>query len=272
MYAYKLWNGSSELIALASDKHLERTLFSTKAFDFFTALAMVDTGISRLNGPLWSLFIEWWLYIAFMLIFLGIHAKKLRWIFYIAGAFPLLIPTYLFRELSITFTVIWAIGACYTLYGKAKLKPIPQWVALVALVFFSIWRGPQALFVTQEKPLFYLLPEVLLCIIIIPVLQKVNLGGLWRAAAAYSYSLYILHFPIALFVFGSLHTWTQNQPLRVAGASGIAIGVVIAVSYSSAKYLDTFVFIKFSNALPSLSSSKSTCSNFSSTFSGSEKL
>lgn len=182
------------------------------------------------NGPLWSLANEWWYYLSFPAILGSVRAGGLR-------------------RRVVSFTAVLALmwflpGPMWALFGVwllgvvaavAPRVPAPWWItAPVCLVSLTVVR-------------LELLPGGLLGNYLIGVTFAFllsSLGGregrapfaeVSRHLADFSYSTYLLHFPLVVFAAAALQHLTES-PLRMKFGGGslvIYIAVVVAVISAS---------------------------------------
>ena len=189
------------------------------------------------NGPLWSLANEFWYYVLFpvgLLALIGWSGGALR------RAAPLTIAAivlvaFLGREILIGF-LIWMAG-CVLLMAYSKLREFPKrWVAPYILVTSIILisclvaaRLGKSQILGADLPVGLAFAVFLFGILQIDFsMRSHGYTGVARFLAGFSYSLYVLHFPLVLFLRAWLapYRWRPNLPHFLFG---IAIGVGVLV-------------------------------------------
>src|ERR1700743_1306079 len=76
MQLFFVLNHNSYVIAkLPSDLYNIREIFYVSPHEILKAFFLLGSNIITINGPIWSLVIEWWLYIAALFIFMILRGK-----------------------------------------------------------------------------------------------------------------------------------------------------------------------------------------------------
>ncbi len=229
LYAYPL-QGFGALIA---QKQMTAGVFVGNLFFVQTILCPVFGS----NGPLWSLANDFWYYVLFpvgLLALIGWSRGTLR------RAVPLtvaavVLAVFLGREMLMGF-VIWMAG-CVLLMAYSKLREFPKrWVApyivftlmiLIACLAAARLGKSQVLGADLSVGLAFAL--FLFGVLQIDFsMRSHTYSNLARFFAAFSYSLYVLHFPVVLFLRAWLapRRWRPNFPHVVFV---IAIGMAVLV-------------------------------------------
>jgi peptidoglycan/LPS O-acetylase OafA/YrhL len=134
-------SGSFEIKRLASDKLLAREFFYSKPKSFFKALFMIYPAIFEINGPLWSLFIEWWIYISvmFFAISYSIRSTPLFCFFYCLIGFLILYGIFYFYGVrALTYIIIWYLGFIYTIYLRNNYQLLNWMTFLFLFISFTL--------------------------------------------------------------------------------------------------------------------------------------
>jgi peptidoglycan/LPS O-acetylase OafA/YrhL len=184
------------------------------------------------NGPLWSLCNEFWYYMAFPVLVLAL-SKPIRWPVRLLCLFLLAIWVPLVGKSVVLLGIPWLAGAALHFVVRPKA---PRWwprgrgamlwlVCALAVLCAPIYRGlPEA-----AVPQIVGLSTVFVMLAILQPGEMRLPGwfqGLAHKAASSSYTLYLVHMPVLIFLKASLHL-PQQKP---GGLSFLeALGLLIAV-------------------------------------------
>jgi peptidoglycan/LPS O-acetylase OafA/YrhL len=195
-----------------------------------------------MNGPLWSLSFEWWIYVLAGLLaaaFLGkrpvalLPAGVLLWLMIIA---PRLTVTFL------AVGAVWGAGFCAG-WNWSTIRQWPRiWLAfaLVGVVALAVLvAGPQlatflvAPYATDHQNVFYVLISSGILAVIILAMQGRRRAPRWLASTgSFSYTLYLVHFPLMLLTLSVVRP--AILPFGWMGHAGMAvIGLLFAVAAAS---------------------------------------
>ena len=156
------------------------------------------------NGPLWSLANEFWYYIAFPMLLLAARDKGLaKRAAYAGGALLLLV---LVGRGIAGYFLVWLLGVVVSFLPKTDIvrrhRPVLTGLLSFAVVAFSM--------ATRWRHLEDLLPDLalaLLCMALVYVMvhaESAAPAGLYASAARWSanmsYSLYLVHLPMLVFL------------------------------------------------------------------------
>jgi len=188
------------------------------------------------NGPLWSLSNEWWYYVLFpVALFAGIAwAKRLIWRAVPLTLLAVCLSAFLGSEKMLGF-VVWMSG-CGLVFAHSGLRlPSRRWLGAYSLIASLLLVGcltaarigkPAALGSDLSVGIAFTL-------FLFGVLQ-VNVGGksdsyrtIAHFLAGFSYSLYVLHFPLLLFVRAWVAPTQKWQPDPQHLFCGVAAGAVV---------------------------------------------
>jgi peptidoglycan/LPS O-acetylase OafA/YrhL len=219
--------------ALIAQKQLTAGVFAGNLFFVQTILCPVFGS----NGPLWSLANEFWYYVLFpvgLLAMIGWGRGELR------SAAPLTIAAFILaaflgREMLIGF-LIWMAG-CVLLMAYSKLQGFPKrWIALYILVTSIILISCLVAARLEKSQVLGgdLSVGLAFALFLFGILQidfsmrSHTYANLARFFAGFSYSLYVLHFPMLLFLRAWLAPY-RRQPDFSHFVFVIAVGVVVLV-------------------------------------------
>ncbi|NCP18224.1 MAG: acyltransferase [Erythrobacter sp.] len=188
-------------------EYLTPTIRESISLDGFLRTALFLNGILgptvSANGPLWSLAYEVWFYFGAALLFLGMTGKRIGWVG--LALFPLLFvadPWFVVwgacwlsgfgvSVLHASDMLGWAnrrlmlVSALLPIGGLVLIIAIPDlwfWTTRLFQVLFSVWFTIHMAETLQSKRLFHSRSIV--------------------ATASFSYSLYVVHFPMLLLFYG----------------------------------------------------------------------
>lgn len=240
-------NQSINIIRLDSDHYLARDFFSADKLGFLKAFFMIQPGISQINGPLWSLFIEWWLYISALFVFLAIKAKGngSKFLFSILSLLALLLSYYGYGIRVVFYIAIWYLGFMYTMYFRFNSKKynILFISSLILFVILIMLKGISAININIANYKVYGLIQIIYSVLFIKVCFKYSGKFIFKDMSKYSYTLYILHFPIILFIFSMLHSYVLNDFLGLFFETIFLILIITIVSKFLARYTeDKYMF------------------------------
>lgn len=170
----------------------------------------VDT--PYINGPLWSLAIEVWLY-----VLAGMVATRRPLLVVLAAVLFAVLAFH--SRMFVLLTPVWFAGAALALGLRLWIALAPMVVLLIPLILRD---GSIGAFVSRATPYTGMVAGmVVIAALYAVVLQRVRFPVIFKDSAAYSYTLYITHFPIALtmanLLEGGSTTW------RVLAGVGIIL-------------------------------------------------
>ncbi|MEJ1225638.1 acyltransferase [Pseudomonas sp. CCNWLW56] len=231
---------------------LVRTGIFTNANEIFGSLLFLNgfkTTTPGPNGPLWSLSYEVWYYVFAGLLFTLPRRKLL--------AITLLIMAiYITRKNQqfIMLSTVWAAGlvlaklhqsarlpSVKTMRTAAKLLAAATILTIVCVLKLnpghSAWLNPWNYFMVISGTWF--------TTILAMVLQSaISLPTHFHKSAAYSYTLYIIHFPIMLLIFGAFQTCILDSLEKSILFAIIAVLFCTAIAATLAKYVENRKFLE----------------------------
>ncbi|MDM0043404.1 acyltransferase [Variovorax dokdonensis] len=203
-------------------------------------LQTIETPVFGTNGPLWSLANEFWYYVLFPLcvVALGVvvpRGASRPWHRLAAGAVALLILAWLPPQMAAAFP-IWLLGlVVYATAGKVKPILLKALLILSGLALFvatllysksghlhGLWGFPPDLAVG--------LGFCLLCIGLTQLRPPARGDALWVRASqglsAFSYSLYLVHFPLVALI-GAVFYGKRSMQLDAASLTQFSLWLLL---------------------------------------------
>lgn len=236
--------GSSEILTYPNEANLARNSYIVLSRDYLLTIFMLPSGMYQINWPLWSLTIEWWIYIAFMFLSIAINSRKS--IYWYAAALTTIVLLIDWTSIkNIVYILIWFIGALYTLYLRyhPNIMKIVRysWYCLILLYLIYFWIG--GMDITRNSWEIYGIFQLLISILSIDIVLRVNLGKIIGFTAKFSYTLYILHFPLVLLLFWIFHKYSFI-PWYPLVSSLLYFFFVIIVAYWISKITENKMFYR----------------------------
>ncbi|QIP01744.1 acyltransferase family protein [Bradyrhizobium symbiodeficiens] len=202
-----------------SDLYAARESISIDLPEIIQALALRN-GLLEINGPLWSLYIEVRLYVAAGVAAVAFQYAPYAWLRIPAAVAGALLTSLLIGKSQpgyLLYSAWWLLGTSFFVwryFGQATLA------ALVALLLAVI------ILARSTSPI-----SVELCRLAFVVALSLLMFGRWRSApkvavglGAFSYSLYLLHFPLLVAGYSLLlAAWSGESPSMTARAA-LSIG------------------------------------------------
>jgi peptidoglycan/LPS O-acetylase OafA/YrhL len=223
--------GINNSFLLEGDQYAAREFFYFGLKDIFATIIFENASLVKINGPLWSLIIEWWIYFL-VLVLAGI--------FYAKNSLTKLLLIILFlvifnkvKHLGIVYLAIWLIGSIYYLIGR-KPNYIFNYLflsSIVGLTIINYYLGYISKMIDVSK-----LPivQIFFGICFLGILMRLPVETVFNKISKYSYSVYIIHFPFFLFIYSVFHKSTQGSlkfNVLIASFSVIAILFIASKTY-----------------------------------------
>jgi peptidoglycan/LPS O-acetylase OafA/YrhL len=188
------------------------------------------------NGPLWSLSNEWWYYVLFpVALFAGIAwAKRLIWRAMPLALLVVCLSVFLGSEKMLGF-IVWMTG-CGLVFAHSGLRQLSRrWLGIYSLIASLVVAGClTAARIGKPAALGSDLSVGIAFTLFLFGVLHVNVGGksesyatIARFLAGFSYSLYVLHFPLLLFVRAWVAPTQKWQPDPQHLLCGLAAGAVV---------------------------------------------
>lgn len=193
------------------------------------------------NQPLWSLAYEFWFYTAFG-VFLFVRPRFWRWALLVACG--VVVGPKIFLLLP-----VWLVGvACHRVGDRYRCSPAMARAGLavvVTILILHLWRGIDVPLLVGTPPFFFsngfvtdLGAGALVALVILlvrdampPVSPQGALSRFARAGADASFSLYVLHHPLLVFLAATVdydhHGW-------LPAVAGLGASLALAFAFSAA--------------------------------------
>lgn len=196
------------------------------------------------NGPLWSLAYEVWYYI----IFAGVAVVYYRpnpWVRFTGLTLVVLSLVFLPNEILL-WSLIWALGIGVYWYGNSSLPKPARWVGVsifvVALVLTRLGHSSEGASIPDSMWLKLSRDFLLAAAFAVFLLSFWGRSGSSTGArlhawlASFSFSTYLIHFPVYVFVSAMAHDLFNQKLTRQPSAAAIlfmvaAVTVVCGFAY-----------------------------------------
>ena len=259
--SFALAGSSAELPYRVGTFPLMREVFSLTRRDALDVLTM-NNGMLLANGPLWSLYIEWWIYVVVGLaVFVFCTRRLVRKLIW-AGVLVLAVSRlHSVNSHAIFYLGIWLFGGAMALAnyraGWFATRRYDVIGVLLALTCILAWLEPKLILAGGH---FFGWPENVVqfvlcafwCALILPG-QRIGKTTAWNALfhlGECSFSLYILHFPLMLFMLSLLQSMFSTSLLASLGAAAVAVALSVAISFLSARlFEDKKLFLRMIRSL-----------------------
>lgn len=201
------------------------------------------------NGPLWSLSIEVWYYLLAAII-----VWPSRW--WKFASIPAVIALCFIgwnNDQFFYYLPVWWVGYCLSALHDRSSLPRSKciWLVALSLLAAAIVLGAKSL--NSDNPRsawhFLILFNVAIGFFFATILALILTGRAkfstaFQSAAPYSYTLYIIHFPVFLFIFGIAQPWIQDSLGKSLLVSIFAVLGIVVVSRWVANYLENRQMIR----------------------------
>ena len=240
---------------LATDLYVAREKFFISFTDIVRALSMKN-GLLDVDGPLWSLYIEFHIYILALLATIAITTKgfALR-IFCIILSVLFFIDWFSADHSFAFFSIVWFIGcfaaiAIHTGVCNSFIKVYKHFCTLLFVVVISLLLfSPYSLSISNPNTIlnYGVQIGISFCytyLIFFSKLLDQNSSGFLSKTGSFSYSLYIVHFPLLLLTLSVFQNWIGVSLLNTAIISCLIILVVLFFSYMFSRVFEQQVIFK----------------------------
>ncbi|MDO9129686.1 MAG: acyltransferase family protein, partial [Anaerolineales bacterium] len=220
-------------------------------------------------GPLWSLSYEFWYYMAAMFFTSWLVNKRQfwGWLLIMAVILPLV---YIEHIGFFAFFSTWLAGSVWallyinrqTIEKQFKVLFGPIVVGLTALVIFIVYKNDHLVIANPYTDFLSMITQSLICWLGMLVAMRFILWqegrsfSFFRAdqLAKFSYTLYVIHFPLLILGFSFLHPLLHPLHWGYSAITGVLLGlVIILISSRLAAWIENKAIIwKYIRRLKSL--------------------
>lgn len=212
--------------------------------DVISYLFMSKVSLGKVNAPLWSLILEWWFYfIGFIVFYLikmkGIIKKSILISVILTLIYYLLKPL---NENIITYFVIWIMGFLFFKYNMFNSLKKYYWILLI-ITFTYLFFVENLLTSGIDCSKFWHI-QITMVLCFISLLHLVPTNNYLKRSAKYSYTLYIIHYPLYLF-FNAINQELKLNMNPMILLSSTTILIILFSKFSSQFFENKYLFKQF---------------------------
>lgn len=235
---------SAVFFTTGKELYLARNEFNFHLVDYvgsFFFLNNIVSGVSSpiINGPLWSVAQEFWFYIIAGLLVASFYRRRML----IA---LVLVSSFVFSQADVFFLYgfgVWLLGAAAAVLHMNRLhESNATLISVLALVALIVWVVllylNENLFVRARHQFVFGIAFSFFLLLLLG--NKIFLRGVvcsWfvkkvAGQACFSYTLYLIHFPLLLLIWAVTNKYVQGDFLLV---SMVSLGSIAALMWISAR-------------------------------------
>lgn len=194
------------------------------------------------NGPLWSLAYEVWYYVAAGLI----AWQRGRGVLL---AVALMVALGFLVKPFAVYSLVWFGGAAVALLhnhgkalrGYARIGAAVMGAAAAIVAVLYIWQFAETGLANGRLIVAFNVSAGLMfaCLMHLLSINAISFRPVAPGSASFSYTLYVIHFPLLLFVFGAAQEWMFGSVGRATVVAALALLASLIVSVLIAKYVET---------------------------------
>ncbi|AOE63802.1 acyltransferase [Pseudomonas corrugata] len=239
-------SGTQQFISIPGATFV-RTEFAVIAKQLFAALAFLNefkTSTPSANGPLWSLSLEAWYYVVAAALFAWPSRKLV--------SIALLVTTVLVtrkNQLFFMLAPIWFAGFGLAFFHQRRPEMDNRLfgvlfailtVATLAAVVLVLFADPLGKGIWLDRMNHFRLVSGLwfACFMALIMGGGARFPTIFHSHACYSYTLYVIHFPVMLFILGAVQTMIYGSVSLSLLASMAAICMSVALAKAIASYAE----------------------------------
>lgn len=206
-----------------------------------------------INGPLWTLAFEWWFYL-FAMACAGLQSRHSFWL----GWLPLggVLVVFFNQPSGILFWVLFIVwhagfflGYMYLqgrVYSNKFLRNSISLILFFVLCIVAVGEGQPNKYLIEplqrlgnRAHIVMMFVALILTVVLASAIRYKLRGRLLVGTARYSYTLYVLHFPLLIFAFSLLHPIVYNMGWVASGLAGLlSLFITIYISAGLAKIVE----------------------------------
>jgi peptidoglycan/LPS O-acetylase OafA/YrhL len=236
----------SQHYGIPADLYSVRDKFVVTAMDVPRALLM-QNGMLDADGPLWSLNIEFHIYIAALFIALSVSAHGTLKRVAAAVLAVALVGWWVFKDSQFAFYLaVWSLGALLSIWGaeieRFKLVyAVLAWAGL-AVHLVLLFSAPALLSAEEQNIWVALGLQFVACLSYAYAFFISDWGKqspLWlKKTGDFSYSLYVIHFPLLLLLLSATQDFMGFSIWRSCAVAATATVAVITISIAFAAFFE----------------------------------
>jgi peptidoglycan/LPS O-acetylase OafA/YrhL len=228
---------------LPGDLYRVRESFALHPGEIIAALTM-QGGLLISDGPLWTLFIEFQIYMLAMFCATWWRPDLLSKVW--TGIIALM--AIMLLRYQVAFVVIWAMGAASEILVLKRRIVLPVAAVAVALAAALVLRTPAFLGPMMDTPPGLAI-QILLCVpysalLFSTMAERFRYPTALVATGGFSYSLYVIHFPLLLLGLSISQNWIGHSLVRTFAVAAACVLVVLPFTIFFAKVFEQQSLIK----------------------------
>lgn len=174
----------------------EEFMFSIE--DLFSYSLMLKVSLGKINAPLWTLILEWWLYIIGFIVYCMLIVKKSQKI--ICALLIITMITFITIKINdhfIVYFIIWIIGAMFYYVKIFEFRKLLFIFSTFCFTYTFIYKNIlfNGLDISKQPYL-----QILTIFSLIGILFIFKRNKILALISSFSYSIYIIHYPFFIFI------------------------------------------------------------------------
>lgn len=231
-------SGTNYLLTIENVRfvHTEFLISLTDIWGTLTFLSGFIVAIPLSNSPLWSLSFEFWYYIIAAASFLWIDRKFFS-VCLLVVVFYVTHKNQIFYMLAPVWLSGFGLARIHQHHINIKNKVFFCFFYLLSIIFacsilFSLFENPLGNEVNYDKINIFRLVSGLwfACFLALLLGGEFSFPNFFHVHARYSYTLYVIHFPIILFMLGVFQNYIYSSLGWSLIVSGFAVLISIMIS------------------------------------------